>query len=152
MECLYQWCVCGLLEIYLKLPISIWGIHRHSSSFADLSRHAFLKFVFKNSSVLYFLVFIDYLRKATIMSTFLEVINYGNLVLLWTVAPDPQFWNTRIQRGVECEPPHFLVRATFLILSRPSHIKMLVLQYFFFKCALICRLKNIFKKSGHVRA
>ena len=51
-------------------------------------------------------------------------------------------------RGVECEPPHFLVRATFCTLSRLTHLKMLVLQVFIFKCFLLCRLKTFFKNPA----
>ena len=51
-------------------------------------------------------------------------------------------------RGVECEPPHFLVRATFCTISRPSHLKMLVLQFFFFNCAFFCRFKTFFKNPA----
>ena len=50
-------------------------------------------------------------------------------------------------RGVECEPPHFPIPVTFCARSRPSHIKMLVLKFFFFKCALIC-VQNIFPKPA----
>ena len=39
---------------------------------------------------------------------------------------------TTLGRGVEGEPPHFLVQAIFCKLPCPSHIKMLVLQFFFF--------------------
>ena len=53
-----------------------------------------------------------------------------------------------LRRGVECEPPHVLVRATFCTLSHPSHLKMLVLQVFFFKCALICLLNTFFRNPS----
>ena len=47
-----------------------------------------------------------------------------------------------IYRGLECKPPHFLIRATFFTLSHPSHIKMLVLHIFFYKFAFFCRFKT----------
>ena len=54
----------------------------------------------------------------------------------------------RVEGGVECEPPHFIVQAVFCTLSRLSYIKMFVLQFFFFKCTLICRLKTFFKNPN----
>ena len=48
-------------------------------------------------------------------------------------------------RRVEWKPPYFLVRATFCKLSRPSHLKMLVLKLFVFKCSLICCINTFFK-------
>ena len=54
------------------------------------------------------------------------------------------------QRGVECEPPHFFVRATFCTISRMSHHKTLVLK-FFLNVKAYCPL-IFFQKSDHVRA
>ena len=52
-------------------------------------------------------------------------------------------------KGVESEPPQFLVRATFCTISRLSHIKIIVPDFFFFKWLW---LRNILQTSAYVRA
>ena len=53
---------------------------------------------------------------------------YLNISFLYTTLVNP-----RLREGWRVSTSHFLVRATFCTLSRPSDIKMLVLQLFFFK-------------------
>jgi len=51
-----------------------------------------------------------------------------------------------IYQGEEGQPQQFLVRATFSSFSRPSHLEILVLPIYFFKC-LILQDKTIFWES-----
>ena len=76
---------------------------------------------------------------------------WGITAAFWEIAVFILSWvkyKKTLEWGVECEPPYFLVQATICTLSRPSHLKMLILKFFFFKCAPICFLKTFFKNPA----
>ena len=77
----------------------------------------------------------------------LTKINSLKLFILYTSSCNSISWSIP-RRRVECESPHFIVRATFFTISRPSHFKMLVLQFFLFNCVFYCRFKTFFKNPA----